>query len=232
MREDILKDFKDVSSVERAKASQRFFKTGKGEYGEGDVFIGTVVPDIRFLTKKYYKDMDLSDVEFFLHSEIHEYRLFALLVLVLQFEKGDGEKKKEIFNFYLGNTRYINNWDLVDLSVPNIVGMYLRDTDRKILYTLVRSENLWEVRIAVLATFAFIRSNDYEDILRIAKQLLSHRHDLIHKAVGWMLREVGKRDEAVLVEFLDSNYSVMPRTMLRYAIEKLDGRKKINYMKR
>lgn len=230
MREKIIKDFKSHASKEKAAVLQRFFKTGKGQYGEGDVFLGVVVPNIRKICTEYYKEISLTDIEYFLHSEIHEYRLFALLVLVKQFEKGNDTERSNIYKYYLKNTKYINNWDLVDLTAPNIVGRFLLNNDRNILYKLVKSKSIWEVRIAVLATFTFIREGDFVDILEISKLLLNHNHDLIHKAVGWMLREVGKRDIRSLRAFLDGNASIMPRTMLRYAIEKFDKEERLKYM--
>lgn len=232
IRDDILGDFKKVSSKEKAQILQRFFKTGKGEYGEGDVFIGVVVPEIRRLCKKYYKDLTLKELDFFLHSKIHEYRLFALLCLTYKYEKADEKEQKKIFNYYLRNTKYINNWDLVDLSAPKIVGAYLREKDRSVLYRLVKSNNLWEQRIAVLSTAPFIYMNDFKDIMRFAKILINHEHDLIHKAVGWMLREVGKKDIDVLRKFLDRYGSKMPRTMLRYSIEKFDKEERLIYLKK
>ncbi len=230
MREEIVEAFKSYASQEKAGILQRFFKTGKGQYGEGDVFLGVVVPNIRKICEEYYKEISLTDIEYFLHSEIHEYRLFALLVLVKQFEKGNDTERLNIYKYYLKNTKYINNWDLVDLTAPNIVGRFLLNNDRTILYKLVKSKSIWEVRIAVLATFTFIREGDFVDILEISKLLLSHNHDLIHKAVGWMLREVGKRDIPTLRAFLNENCKVMPRTMLRYAIEKFDKEERLKYM--
>lgn len=230
MREEIIKEFKKVSSKEKAKVLQRFFKTGKGEYGEGDVFVGVVVPNIRLLVKKYYSDMSWDDINFFLHSGIHEYRLFALLVLVKKYEQGGEEKV--IFDYYMGNKKWIDNWDLVDLTAPNIVGMYLLHKDRGVLRKMVVSKSIWDVRIAVLATFTFIRQNEFKEILEFSKILLTHEHDLIHKAVGWMLREVGKRDVDVLRKFLDEYYSKMPRVMLRYAIEKFDKEERLRYIGR
>lgn len=230
MKEEIVREFKKVSSREKAKVLQRFFKTGKGEYGEGDVFVGVVVPNIRLLVRKYYSEMSWDDISFFLHSEVHEFRLFALLVLVRRFEKGD--EQKVIYDYYMGNRKWIDSWDLVDLTAPNIVGMYLSNKDRGALRKMVVSKSIWDVRIAVLATFTFIRQNEFKDILEFSKILFTHEHDLIHKAVGWMLREVGKRNVDVLREFLDEYYSRMPRVMLRYAIEKFDKEERLRYIGR
>jgi len=225
------KKLNKLANPKQAKILQGFFKTGKGEYGEGDVFLGIKVPIQRKLALEF-KDLKLSDIQKLLNSKIHEERLIALFILIGQYIKSDATGKKLIFNFYLKNTKNINNWDLVDLSAPNIVGNYLLNKPRKILYKLVKSKNLWERRTAVLATFSFIRNNDFKDVLKISKILLSDKHDLIHKAVGWMLRETGKRDEKILEKFLNENYIKMPRTMLRYAIEKLNNEKRGFYLKK
>lgn len=232
---EIDKAIERESCPEKAKLLGRFFKTGKGEYGEGDIFLGIMVPMQREIAKQF-KDLELENINKLLDSEIHEKRMIGLFILVDKYKKAekakDEEAKKEIFDFYLSNTRNINNWDLVDLSAPNIIGNYLSDKDITILYELAKSENLWERRISVLSTLAFIRENDFQDALKIAEILLNDKHDLIHKAVGWMLREIGKRDENKLIEFLDKYHKVMPRTMLRYSIEKLDKNSKERYMKR
>lgn len=230
MLEQIKKDFEKLANPEKAKLLQRFFKTGEGEYGEGDVFLGIVVPNQRDLVKKYHCSLSLEDIQELLNSKIHEHRLTALLILVKQYQKADEEKKKEIFDFYLRNTKNINNWDLVDLSAPNIVGDYLINKDRKILYNLAKSRHLWEKRISVLATFAFIRKNQFDDSLKISEILIKDSHDLIHKAVGWMLREIGKRDIKPLESFLNKHYKSMPRTMLRYSIEKLPEKDRKSYL--
>lgn len=227
---NIKKVFQKLADKKQAENLQRFFKTGKGQYGEGDKFLGIKVPLQRQLVKKYL-DLPLADVENLLHSQYHEHRLTALLLLVKKFEKGDLKQKDKIYRLYLKNYRRINNWDLVDLSAPNIVGVYLLDKNRSILYKLAKSSDLWQRRISVLATFTFIRNKDFNDSLKIAEMLLKDRHDLIHKAVGWMLREVGKRDLAVLDDFLAKNAATMPRTMLRYAIEKLPESKRLKYLK-
>jgi 3-methyladenine DNA glycosylase AlkD len=210
-----------------------FFKTGKGEYGEGDLFLGVVVPDIRKVAKENLH-LPLSEIEKSLHNKYHECRLCSLLMLVEKFKrsKKNEAEKNEIFDFYLSNTQYINNWDLVDLSAKDIIGKYLLDKDRSVLYCLADSSNLWEQRISIIATFAFIKENDFKDILNLSEKLLHHKHDLIHKAVGWMLREVGKRNKSSLCQFLDLHHKVMPRTMLRYSIEKLSPEERCFYMKK
>jgi len=219
---NIKKDLRLVASKEKALVLAGFFKTEKGQYGEGDKFLGIVVPDIRRLVLKY-RDIPMDDILFFLHSEFHEERLFALLVAVDQFQRGDEEKKEEIFKAYLTNTKYVNNWDLVDLTADRIVGSYLEHRDKKILLALAESELLWERRISILATFHFIKNGQSQWTLRISEKLLADKHDLMHKAVGWMLREVGKRcGEETERAFLDAHAPKMPRTALRYAIERFD----------
>lgn len=212
-------DLKKLGSKEKAQHHMQFFKTQKGEYGEGDQFIGVTVPEQRTIAKKY-KDLSLTDIESLLHSDIHEHRLTALFIMVYQFKKGDNEKQKHIVDMYIKNAKRINNWDLVDSSAPYILGPYLLDKDRKIVYKLAKSRNLWEQRIGIMSTFAFIKDHDYKDTLEISKMLLHHKHDLIHKAVGWMLREVGNRDKKTEEAFLKKYYKSMNRTMLRYAVEK------------
>ena len=207
-----------------------FFKTGPGQYGAGDVFAGVRVPVLRRLAKEF-KSLPLPQVERLLHSAIHEERLTALLILVLRAGRADAATRKRIYDLYLANTRYINNWDLVDLSAPHLVGVHLEDKSRKPLDRLARSKSLWERRIAILATFHFIRQNDFADTLEIAESLLADQEDLIHKAVGWMLREVGKRDQPALEGFLDKFQRIMPRTMLRYAIERFPERKRQAYLR-
>ncbi|RJR15058.1 DNA alkylation repair protein [Candidatus Microgenomates bacterium] len=225
------RDFNQLKNPQKAKFLQRFFKTGKGEYAEGDVFWGLTVPQSRSLVKKY-KALSLTDIKILLTSKIHEQRLIALLLLVDKFNKGDEKVRPEIFKLYLAHTKYINNWDLVDLSAGNIVGAYLTKRPRDVLYKLARSKNLWEKRIAMIATFYFIYElKEYEDTFTIAEILLHDTHDLIHKAVGWMLREVGKRiSRKVEKQFLDKHAHEMPRTMLRYAIEHFAKEEKMHYM--
>lgn len=229
----ITKDLKKLANPEKIKILSSFFKTGPGEYGEGDVFIGVTVPNQRKIAKKYQK-LGKKNILELLKSSVHEYRLTALIILVNQFEKADISEQNEIYKLYLKNTQYINNWDLVDTTTPKIVGAYLlkHKKERKILYSLVKSKNIWERRIAVLACFAFIKNNDFKDILKISKILLEDKHDLIHKAVGWMLREMGKKNIKELRNFLDKNSKIMPRTMLRYSIEKLDKKERREYMKK
>lgn len=217
------------SSSDKVEFLPRFFKTGPGQYGEGDEFIGVVVPDQRIVAKKFV-DLPLAEIQKLLKSKIHEHRLTALMILVYQYKKATDVQKDEIYKFYLSNTKLINNWDLVDLSARDIVGEYLVDRDRDILYRLARSSNLWEKRIAIVATWAFIRRDDHKDTLGIAELLLGDTHDLIHKAVGWMLREVGKRDRAVEEQFLKKHHKTMPRTALRYALEHFDDKKRKLYM--
>jgi len=254
------KELKKVADPKRAKASQRYFKTGKGEYGEGDVFLGITVPQSRKIAIKF-KNLDFSSIETLLHSRIHEGRLIALLILVKKFEKESESERERIFDFYLKNTKYINNWDLVDLSAHKIIGGYLLsrgpvksnpsvlrqgfgtaqpanaalslEASKRsgvgipssfatpfVLLRLAKSKNIWERRIAVLSTFQFIKYNRFNESLIIAKILLNDKHDLIHKAVGWMLREVGKKNLYVELKFLNKHYKKMPRTMLCYSIEK------------
>ena len=227
------KELKKLANPKQAEILQGFFKTGEGEYGEGDIFLGVKVPEQRKVAGKF-EDLSLEDLEKLLSSKIHEYRMSALIVLIKQYERADEKYKKEIFNFYLKNTRNINNWDLVDISAPKIVGDYLLNKPRSILYKLAKSQpkvgNLWERRIAIISTFAFIRNNEFDDTLKISKILLDSKHDLIHKAVGWMLREVGKRDQKIEEEFLKKYYLKMPRVMLRYAIEKFNKKRRKFYL--
>jgi 3-methyladenine DNA glycosylase AlkD len=220
---------RSFASFEQAAILSRFFKTGPGQYGEGDRFIGVKVPVTRKVAKEF-KSLPLDEVDCLLHSEIHEERLLALVILVGQFEKGDEAIQKQIYNLYLANTDHINNWDLVDLSAPQIVGGYLQNKSHKPLDRFAKSKSLWERRISILATFYFIREGDFADTIRVAEMLLKDKEDLIHKAVGWMLREVGKRDVAVLERFLDEHCRVMPRTMLRYAVERFSEGKRRKYM--
>jgi 3-methyladenine DNA glycosylase AlkD len=224
---NLKKELKTKASFKKAKILQRFFKTGPGEYGEGDVFLGVVVPEIRKLVKKY-SNPETKEIIKLLHSKIHEERLTALLIMVDKFQT---EKNKEnIYNLYLKNTKYINNWDLVDLSAHKIIGEYLLNKSKLILYKLARSRNLWERRISIISTFSFIKDNKFTETLKISRILLNDKHDLIHKAVGWMLREVGKRDLKIEEEFLKKYYKKMPRTMFRYAIEKFPEKKRKQYL--
>jgi len=224
-------DLHQFKNPDKAKVHARFFKTGKGEYGEGDKFLRIKVPDQRKVSKKY-KNLSLNDLQKLLHSKIHEYRLTALFILVIQYQKADENQKAKIVNFYLKNTKNVNNWDLVDSSAHYILGEWLIDKDKSILYTFAKSENLWERRIAMMTTYYFIKQKQFEDTLKIAEILLKDKHDLIHKAVGWMLREIGNRDQATEEKFLKKFYKKMPRTMLRYAIEKFEENKRQSYLKR
>ena len=224
------KELRKYASKEKADILSRFFKTGRGEYGEGDIFIGAVVPDIRKIAKKY-QDLPLKIAIKLLRSPIHEERILALLIMVLKFQKAQTEaQKKAVYNAYLANTKYINNWDLVDLSSHEIVGNFLLNKSKKELYSLSKSESLWERRISIVSTHRFIRNGRFKDTLKIARILLKDSHDLIHKAAGWMLREVGKRDLDVLENFLKDHYKSMPRTMLRYSIEKFPENKRLKYL--
>jgi len=227
---EISKIIHGLANPQNALHLQRFFKTGPGQYGEGDQFLGIRVPVLREQAKKF-KDTPLADVQILLTSAYHEERLCALLLLVQKFSRGSDAEKKSIYALYLRNTRYVNNWDLVDLSAYLIVGPYLADRDRRPLYALARAASLWERRIAIMSTFHFIKNNQFADTLAIAVLLLTDREDLMHKAVGWMLREIGKRDLAVEKEFLKSHYQRMPRTMLRYAIEKFPENERQRYLK-
>lgn len=222
-------ELKEAADPNRAKSLARFFKTGKGQYGEGDVFLGITLPVTRAIVKKY-KDLEMAEVQALLKSKYHEERMIALLILVNRFKNLPARRQRYIFDFYLKNTKYINNWDLVDVTCRDIVGAYTAEHDKKVLYKLSKSKNLWEKRIAIISTSYFIARNEFEDTLKISKMLLGDKHDLIHKAVGWMLREVGKRDEKVLEKFLKENYEDIPRTALRYAIERFPEEKRKSYL--
>jgi len=229
--DSIEKDLLALKENKKAEILSRFFKTGKGEYGEGDIFLGVSVPKQREIAKKY-PNTSIPELQKLLLNKIHEYRLTALLILIDKYKKADKINKKIIFDFYLKNTKNINNWDLVDLSSRFILGNFLLDKNRSILYRLAKSNNLWEKRIAIIATYEFIRNNQFEDTLKIAEILLKDKHDLMHKAVGWMLREVGKKDQRKEEEFLKKYYKEMPRTMLRYAIERFSDKKRKFYLEK
>ena len=222
-------ELRKLSDPAIAEHSQRFFKTGKGEYGEGDSFLGVRVPVIRKLARKH-RDLSIPAILRALTSPYHEERLLALLMLVDRFERGDDKVKKNIYTAYLDNTRYINGWDLVDSSAHQVIGGYLLNRDRRKLNTLSRSKSRWERRISIIATYHFIKRDQFEDTLRISRQLLGDSEDLVHKAAGWMLREVGNRDRQAEERFLLEHYRSMPRTMLRYAIEKFDKRERQRYL--
>ncbi|GHT12261.1 DNA alkylation repair protein [Bacteroidia bacterium] len=230
--EFILGELLSVASPEKARFLQGFFKTGKGQYAEGDVLLGIVVPLIRDIVKKS-PELPFSEIQILLDSAYHEARLAGLLLLMKQFKKAKPEKQKEIFDFYLQNARKANNWDLVDVTCRDVIGAYLLDKeDRSILYRLAESDNLWEQRIAIVSTWTFIKNRQFDDTLAIAEKLLNHKHDLMHKAVGWMLREVGKKDRQTLVDFLEKYHKQMPRTALRYAIEHFSPEERAYFMKK
>ncbi|OGL36633.1 DNA alkylation repair protein [Candidatus Saccharibacteria bacterium RIFCSPLOWO2_01_FULL_48_13] len=230
--QDVILALKERASAERAATSARFFKTDKGQYGEGDKFIGVNMPDTRAVCKKY-KDLPKLEVQKLLDSKVHEHRMAGAIILTYQFAKADAAEREKIYQLYMKNVYAgrINNWDLVDVTTPRIVGAYLIDKPRDVLTMLAKSQNLWQRRVAILATFAFINRGESADAIAIAKILLHDKHDLIHKAVGWMLREMGKRvDEKTLTSFLDTHAQQMPRTMLRYSIERLSSKQKSHYM--
>jgi 3-methyladenine DNA glycosylase AlkD len=227
---EIPKKLKNFSSKEKAEILQRFFKTGPGEYGEGDIFIGVKVPEIRQVAKEHV-DISLKECGQFISSKIHEERILGLLILIQKFAKADETEKSIIYKFYMRNIKHINNWDLVDLSAPHIAGAYLLKRSKKDLYSLLKSKNLWERRIAIIATFYFIKQNQFSDTLALSEKLLADKEDLMRKAVGWMLREIGKRDLKTEEAFLKEHYKTMPRTMLRYAIEKFPEAKRQKYLK-
>ena len=228
--EEIQERLAALGDARIAASSQRFFKTGPGEYGEGDLFRGLRVPVLRALAREY-QSTPLPEVERLLGSEFHEDRLLALLILVRLYSRGDEAAREEIYRLYLKSTRFINNWDLVDSSAEHVVGAHLRDRSRAPLRRLAESGDLWERRVAVLATFHFIKRGEFQETLDLARALLSDREDLIHKAVGWMLREVGKRSPETEEEFLKEHHSRMPRVMLRYAIERFPEEKRRRYLK-
>lgn len=232
MNDAILHFLRQHIDAEKAIVLPRFFKTGRGEYGEGDQFLGITVPNIRLVARQYgHAPLDV--VNRLLDSEWHECRMCALLMLVMKYKKAAEEEKQAIFDLYLSRTERINNWDLVDLSAPNIVGEHLySSTDRTILYRLAESPLLWERRIAMVSTLCFIRKGDFGDTFALADKLVNSTHDLMQKAVGWMLREMGKRDISLLRIFLDKHAATMPRTMLRYAIEKMDSAERGDWMGR
>jgi 3-methyladenine DNA glycosylase AlkD len=229
----ILQELLSVANPEKARFLQGFFKTGKGQYAEGDVMLGIVVPLTRDIVKRS-PQLPFNEIEILLDSEYHEARLAGLLFLVKQFKKSKTEKeKKEIFDFYLKNARKANNWDVVDVTCRDVIGLYLLDKeDRGVLFQLAESDNLWEQRIAIVSTWTFIKYNQFDDTLALSEKLLDHKHDLMHKAVGWMLREVGKKDRETLVNFLEKHYRKMPRTALRYAIEHFSPEKRACFMKK
>jgi 3-methyladenine DNA glycosylase AlkD len=230
MRQTVAQTLEKLKNPAKARFLQQFFKTGPGEYGEGDVFLGITVPQQRAVAKQF-KDADFTSLRKLLKSPVHEYRLTALIILTLQYQGGDLPAQKKIFDFYLKQRAGINNWDLVDVSAPYIVGEYLLGRDSAILFRLAHSKRIWDRRIAILAAFAFIKSGDFEVPLRLAEILVFDAHDLMQKAVGWMLREVGKRSLKAEEAFLHKYAAIMPRTMLRYAIERFPEKKRLRYLR-
>lgn len=238
---EIDKELKKAADPERAKTSLRFFKTGKGQYGEGDKFLGLTMPEQRKIAKKYFDKISVADTLKLLKNKFHEARMVALLILVFKYEKGIEVEKKQIFKTYLANTKFINNWDLVDVTCPKIVGAYLFTSihqsknknakNIKILYRLAKSKSLWEKRIAMIATLYFISKGKLDDTFKIASILLADKHDLIHKAIGWMLRESGKKDKPKLISFLNTHLNKLPRTTLRYAIERFPEKERVRILK-
>lgn len=247
MYQEIIKEINSHKDPLRAKFLSRYFKTGKGQYGEGDVFFGLTVPVCRKIAIKY-KGLSKTEIFLLLKNKVHEIRLIGVLILVYKYKVGNEKEKKNIVDFYLKNTKYINNWDLVDLSAHKILGDFLYSFPLhwekgkssspsegeigKILLKLAHSKNLWEQRIAIISTFAFLREGEVEWSIKLARIFLNHKHDLMHKATGWVLREVGKKNPKILEEFLNKNISKMPRTMLRYAIEKFPQNIRKEYLKR
>lgn len=231
----IICDLDEKSNKEKAIGFSRFFKTAEGEYGQGDKFIGVSVPNNRKVAKKY-KNASLNQIKELLESQIHEHRLCALLIMVDQYQKGSDEKRQKIFEFYIKMLQRINNWDLVDSSADKIIGAHLLEksqNEKKLIYDFAKSKNMWERRIAIISTFYFIKKGKFEDTIRISEILLKDNEDLIHKAVGWMLREMGKKGgDKELLEFLDKYSKMMPRTMLRYSIERMDQQTRKKYMER
>lgn len=226
----VMEEIMALQNTKLAAHHQRFFKTGKGEYGEGDRFLGIKVPPLRAIAKKYYT-IDMRNLQELISSKYHEIRLVAIYILVLKYKKAKTDKdQKTIYDFYLAHTKNINNWDLVDASAHYIVGPYLFNRDKAIIYKLAASKNLWERRIAMMTTFHFIKNKHYDDAFKIAELLLQDQQDLIHKAVGWMLREIGKRNKEAEEKFLSKYYRKMPRTMLRYAIEKFTPAERKEYL--
>jgi len=227
---EVINALKLVATEERRKVNEWFFKTGKGEYGYGDIFIGVTVPNIRKIAKKFSQEISLKELVELIRNPIHEVRLCALIILVNKYKKEDSEK---IYQYYLKHLNSVNNWDLVDTSAPYIVGDYLYKNSKKskILLEFSQSENLWIRRISIVSTLTFIKNNEFNQTLKIANLLIYDDHDLIHKAVGWMLREIYKRDESLIKQFLRQNYAQIPRTTLRYAIERMDKEERLLYLK-
>ncbi len=230
LKDSVLKDLKSKKNDKFAKHHAKFFQTHKGGYGEGDLFLGLTVPQQRETAKKYYKEISLKETEGLLKNPVHEVRLTALMILAAKYEKASREEKNKIAKIYLRNTQYINNWDLVDLSAPQIAGEYWHNSKKDEMWKFAKSKKLWNERIAMISTFYSIKNGSFDDAIKLAEHFLGHKHDLMHKAAGWMLREAGKRDINILYAFLDKHYKVMPRTMLRYSIEKLSDKERRQYM--
>ncbi len=227
----IHQQLENCSTKERAIISQKFFKTGKGEYGEGDCFLGVSVPVQRMIAKKFHKDCDAKTVEKLLDSIFHEERLTGIFILVIKYnEASKTNTERQWLDLYLNKLHRVNNWDLVDSSAHLILGRSLLDKERTLLYEYAKSDNIWENRVAIIATLYFIRKNDVKDILALSKIMLSHKHDLIHKAAGWMLREAWQKKPAAIEDFLDDHTTSMPRTMLRYTIEKMPEKLRKHYL--
>ena len=227
---EVVNALKLVATEERRKVNEWFFKTGKGEYGYGDIFLGVTAPDIRRIAKKFSQEISLQELTELIRNSIHEVRLCALIILVNKYNK---EEPDRIYHYYLKHLNSVNNWDLVDTSAPHIIGDYLYKNPEKskILFEFSSSENLWVRRISIVSTFAFIKNNEFNTTLEITKLLLNDNHDLIHKAVGWMMREIYKRDEGLIKRFLRQNYAHIPRTTLRYAIERMNKEERLLYLK-
>lgn len=227
----ILQELKSIANPEKARFLQGFFKTGPGQYAEGDVFLGIVTPLTRNIAR-VNRETPLGELQLLMESPYHEARLCALVIVTLQYKKADEKKRKELFDFYLNNTSRINNWDLVDITCPHVVGMYLLDKDRSVLYELAKSTLLWEQRIAMISTVTFIRKGDFIDAFTLIERLKTHKHDLMHKAVGWMLREIGKKDREALTAYLEAHATELPRTALRYAIEHYPEDQRQSFLKK
>lgn len=225
----VTKKLKSLGTKERAEASAWFFKTAKGQYGYGDVFFGVNVPHQRRVAKECI-DLPMAEIKKLLGSQFHECRLTALFILVGQYKRADNTAKEKIAKFYLANKKHVNNWDLVDSSASYILGNYLLDKDRSVLYKLAVSKNIWDRRIAIITTHTFIAQGDFKDTIAISQLLLDDDHDLIHKALGWTLREMGKKSQPALIDFLDAHATEMPRTALRYSLERLSDKQRKHYM--
>jgi 3-methyladenine DNA glycosylase AlkD len=225
-------ELKKLKNNDKAKILQRFFKTGKGQYGEGDFFLGITVPQQREIANKFWNKLSLKELEKLLFSKFHEERLTAFLILVKKYEHSEEKIKKNIVRFYLKNLHRANNWDLIDLTASKILGSFLLNKDKRVLYKLAKSKNIWERRASIVSTFSFIYENQFQDTMKISEILLADSHDLIQKAVGWMLREVGKRDIKILEFFLEKNYKKISRTTLRYSIEKMPEIKRQYYLRK